>query len=145
MRRDFVSTRVTARMIASKGNKILMGFEERNDHWETPGGAIKAGETPLQALSRESMEEIGTRVKVLRNPVIFASKYNKGGFKCLLLFYYRCKLLGKPDLKNAGDDEFQELRFIEKKEFEKLLKAGKIMGWDAMFLRKAAIEMGVWR
>ena len=48
-------------------NKIFAtarGDGEFNGGWEFPGGKVEAGETPTQALEREIMEELDTKIKV---------------------------------------------------------------------------------
>jgi len=55
---------VTALLI--KGGKVLMCQRRENKtyplHWEFPGGKVEAGETLLQALQRELMEELAISV-----------------------------------------------------------------------------------
>ena len=53
--------------IIRKGDKIFAtqrGYGEWKDWWEFPGGKMKAGETPEEALVREIREELSTEISV---------------------------------------------------------------------------------
>lgn len=58
---------VVAAVIES-GGKILVCQRRRDDTfglmWEFPGGKIKHGETPRQALARELREELGVKAEI---------------------------------------------------------------------------------
>jgi 8-oxo-dGTP diphosphatase len=58
---------VVAAVIESGGN-LLVCQRRSNDRfglmWEFPGGKIKQGETPEQALARELQEELGTCAEI---------------------------------------------------------------------------------
>lgn len=63
--------RVVAAVITAtndNGEKIIFaterGYGEFKGGWEFPGGKIEPGETPQQALCREIMEELDTKIQV---------------------------------------------------------------------------------
>lgn len=63
--------RVVAAVIKAmndNGKKIIFaterGYGEFKGGWEFPGGKIEPGETPQQALCREIMEELDTKIQV---------------------------------------------------------------------------------
>lgn len=45
--------------IAESGNGVLLVCNRKRDAWELPGGWIDPGETPLQCIQREVIEESG--------------------------------------------------------------------------------------
>ena len=52
-------TRNSARSIIIRDGKIAMLRSEKTGCYEVPGGGIEAGETPEEAMARETLEEAG--------------------------------------------------------------------------------------
>jgi 8-oxo-dGTP diphosphatase len=74
--------------------------------WEFPGGKVEAGESEVEALDRELLEELGVRVKIIERLTPVEHSYPD---RSLRLIAFRCRIVnGVPD---AGEHE--ELRWIE--------------------------------
>lgn len=63
--------------IAIREGRILLARRKPGESnaglWEFPGGTVKEGETPQQALEREIVEELGVKAKA--GPVVARSEY----------------------------------------------------------------------
>ena len=81
-----------------KGEEIIFatqrGYGDLKGGWEFPGGKIEAGETPQEALKREIMEELDTKVKI--GNLIDTIEYDYPNFH-LLMDCFWCEII-KGDL-----------------------------------------------
>ncbi|MCR5730853.1 MAG: (deoxy)nucleoside triphosphate pyrophosphohydrolase [Ruminococcus sp.] len=87
------------------------GYGEFKGMWEFPGGKIESGETPQQALVRETREELATEIKV--GELIDTVEYDYPGFH-LSMDCFWCEVV-------SGDLvllEAQEARWLTKDEFD---------------------------
>lgn len=64
---------------------------EAEQNWEFPGGRIRYGEEPGQAIEREIREELGINVSVLR--LLHAQSNIYSSKKHYLVLYYECQAL----------------------------------------------------
>ncbi len=146
---------VSVRIIVLDGNKMLLGFEPSHegglggDHWETPGGHVEPNEDIMTSLKREAKEEIGTEIKI-ENRLPFFFDYTRKEYdknyqgSSGIVIYFLCDLLGEPDVKKASDDEFSEIKFIGKKEFQKLSDEDKVMMIDKINIPKIMKKLKLW-
>lgn len=74
-------------------NQILISERKAGQHlagyWEFPGGKINPGETPIECLQRELLEEIGIQINHI---VLFSEKVFQYPEKRVHLFFYSCEL-----------------------------------------------------
>ncbi len=76
-----------ARGIVLKEQDVLLLYYEHKDFYTLPGGGIQTGETPLEALKREVLEETGYTVldaspTLVLNETFADSRWQHHFFKC---------------------------------------------------------------
>lgn len=97
--------------LAIRDGKILMGKRPaaklRGALWETPGGKVEPGESPIDALKREWIEEIGINVDV--GPLIAVCS-----FDLEMPFVVELYMLGSHNqFDNALAKEHSDLEWVE--------------------------------
>ena len=107
---------VTAALVIEQG-KLLVTQRKKDSSqgllWEFPGGKVKEGEEPREALRRELKEELDVEVKV---GMIFDAVFYSYPEYPILLLVYRC-WIEKGFLKPIG---CHDLRWVSLQELEKL-------------------------
>lgn len=115
--RDEMKTVIVAAALTMEHGKLLVTQRKKDSShgllWEFPGGKVKEGEDPREALRRELKEELDVEVEVGR--LFDAVFYSYPEFPILLLVY-RCRV-EKGSLKPI---ECHDLRWVTLKELEAL-------------------------
>jgi 8-oxo-dGTP diphosphatase len=107
---------VTAALIIEQGKILVSQRKKDSSHgllWEFPGGKVKEGEEPRDALRRELKEELDVEVEV---GMIFDAIFYSYPEYPILLLVYRCRI-EKGSLKPIG---CHDLRWVNLRELEKL-------------------------
>lgn len=88
-----ISWRISAYVLVTNKNKILMEMPAYNNFWELPGGSVDINENLTRAAIRECYEETGYKIKILKQEPIntgeqfFKSEaYNKFFHSILIVF-----------------------------------------------------------
>ncbi|MGA2517207.1 MAG: (deoxy)nucleoside triphosphate pyrophosphohydrolase [Thermodesulfobacteriota bacterium] len=107
---------VTAALITEQGKILVTQRKKGSSHallWEFPGGKVKDGEEPREALRRELAEELEVEVEV---GMIFDAVFYSYPEYPVLLLIYRCRVEKGPPRPIAC----QDLRWVTLRELEKL-------------------------
>lgn len=86
------------------GERILAtarGYGDYKGLWEFPGGKVEAGESPQQALCREIMEELDTKIEV--GDLIGTIEYDYPAFHLSMDCFWCRVIYGRLKLKEAED------------------------------------------
>ena len=115
-------SRDSARSIVIRDGKIAMIHSQKYDYYKFPGGGMEQGETPLEAMIRETREETGLIVipETVREYgyVHRIQKSDSDAAECFVQdnFYYICdalEALSSQSLDDYEAEEAYELVFIE--------------------------------
>lgn len=114
--------RPSARSIIIRGERIAMVHSLKYDYYKFPGGGIDAGETPLEAMIRETQEEAGLVVipetvqeygyvhRIQRSDEDFAEIFVQDNY------YFFCQANEHPSAQSLDDyeaDEHFTLEFVD--------------------------------
>jgi 8-oxo-dGTP diphosphatase len=90
-----VSILVVTAIIERKDRRLLIGQRRRTDSsplkWEFPGGKVKAGETPVQALTRELREELDVTLH-RAVPISYVEHQYGGGMGTLSITFFAVEI-----------------------------------------------------
>lgn len=111
-------------IITCKG-RLLLEKRRDSDIWGLIGGGVKKHESGLQAIVRETFEELGLRISpdrfqklnVYDNPGRIAA-FRDGSIWRMVIVVYGLDLTEEPELRISA--ESRELRFFTKEEISKL-------------------------
>ena len=107
-------TRNSARSIIIKNNRIAMVHSRKYDYYKFPGGGIESGESPIQAVIRETQEEAGLTVipQTIKEYgyVHRIQKSDHAPSECFIQdnFYYLCDVESGSVSQKLDDYEKQE-------------------------------------
>ena len=117
-----IFTRDSARSIMIRNGKLAMIHSQKYDYYKFPGGGIEDGESPIEAMIRETQEEAG--LIVISETVkeygyvhrIQKSDHNPS--ECFVQdnYYYLCDAVDGPVSQNLDDyekAESYELEYVE--------------------------------
>jgi len=107
---------VTAALIIEQKKILVTQRRKDSSHallWEFPGGKVKEGEDPREALRRELMEELEVQAEV---GMIFDAVFYSYPEYPVLLLIYRCRVEKGPPRPIAC----QDLRWVTLRELEGL-------------------------
>lgn len=101
--------RTAARAVIRKGNKYAMIKSDKYGEYKFPGGGVKKGENPIEALIREVLEETGlTVVKEKIRYLGRAEERRKGEIEDIfemVSYYYECEISYDIGEQNLDDYE----------------------------------------
>ena len=117
--------RLGANAIITNADRILLERRRDSDTWGLVGGGVKKWEEPLDAIVRETYEELGLRIPKERYQKLAVygepgriAAYRDGSIWRMVIVVFRLELTG--DIKLRISNESKELRFFTKEEFKEI-------------------------
>lgn len=110
----FYRTSVKGFIYDENGNVLVV--QEKGDKWSLPGGGMDHGETPLDALKRELMEELGITSDFSAKFIGIDTYFYKEKDAWLLLIMYELKFDGQYVF--GLTDDVQAVEFVSPRYFE---------------------------
>ena len=108
-------------LLRRKGKILLLERSQSRGGFSLPGGNVDLGETPLQAIKRETLEEVGLKIKKKNLRLIHTlqrKRKRKKGFE-IIYFYEARDWKGKLEVKEPH--KFSAVRWFDESHLPKKL------------------------
>jgi 8-oxo-dGTP diphosphatase len=106
-----MNIQVVTAVIERADRRLLIGQRRQHDSsplkWEFPGGKVKAGETPEEALARELKEELNVTLE--RSIAISAVEHDYGGGAGVLFITFYAASIREAELQPGP---FEQVRWV---------------------------------
>ena len=89
-------------IIFDEKNRVLLCHRRDYDLWNLPGGGVESGETPWQAVIRETKEETGLDVEIVKLKGIYVKPEKND-----IVFSFICKQVGGKITLNEEADQIK--------------------------------------
>ncbi len=76
-------------VILDKEGRVLLSYRSENDLWGLPGGGVDHGELPTEAVMRETREETGLEIEIMRLVGVYGNEKGKE-----MVFSFQGKVIG---------------------------------------------------
>lgn len=96
------------RALVIKGEQVLLVKHSYSKGWYTIGGGVEKGETPLEALKRELLEEVG--VTLAQDPILMNIYYNNTNKREDYVIFYVAKHFS---IRHTSSPEIAELSWFK--------------------------------
>ena len=137
-------------LIINSNNEVLLGYSHHD--YQFPGGHVEEGETLLQTVNREILEETGINLNINnKKPFACALGYykdwpEKGKNRKIEIYYFEIKTDKMPNLNNTSYTENEkegnfQLRYIPLATIEEELKKNAELYGDSKGIAKGMLEL----
>lgn len=100
-------------VVLDEHGHVLLGRQRAGGFWTLPGGGVEVDETPWQAVVRETREETGMEVEVVRLATLDWKRMSSD-----IVFVFECRITGG---QLSTSDETSEVAFFPRSELPRLL------------------------
>lgn len=123
-------------IIIENNQKLLIqqGSKSKNEEYGLTGGHVLSGETPLDAIIRETKEELGITLNKDNIKFIGYEKHPNG--KAIFAIYYTNQKIEKNDI-TIQDEEVQNIIWISTNEIKNFIENNNFKSSHAYVLKKA--------